>query len=597
MKCKVSNYISQFFVDRGIDTVFTVTGGGAMHMNDAFGHQEGMKCIYNHHEQASAIAAEGYARQAGKIAVCCVTSGPGGTNAITGVVGGWLDSIPMFVLSGQVKRETTIWSVPELGLRQLGDQEFDIVHSVANMTKYCVFVSEANDIAYHLEKALYLCYEGRPGPVWLDMPLDIQGAQIETDELRHFDPVAEGYKPVPEVSDETANEVIEKIKAAKAPLIVVGTGITLSGAGKELLELADKLQIPIATEWAANDILSPSSPYFAGVPSTMGSRCGNFAVQNCDLMLAIGSRLNVRMVGYTRHQFAGQAYKIIVDIDEKELKKPTIIPDMPICADAGSFMRALLRTDYQADGRHEKWLRWIQGLNAKYPVVQDCFRGREKLNPYVFLDSVFDKLSPTDTIACANGAACVMTLHSANIKQGQRMFANSGCASMGYGFPAAIGAAVAKKGGRVICLDGDGSFMMNLQELQTAVHNNLNIKIFLINNNGYHSIRQTQTNHFNPPLVGVSSDNGVSFPDFEKVAEAFGVKYYRIESEADLDTIDTVLESDGFVFCEGIVDETQNFEPKLSSKVLPDGQIVSADFDDLYPFLSKEEYESIRFIG
>ena len=595
MKCKVSNYISDFFVKYGIDTVFTVTGGGAMHLNDAFGHQAGLRCIYNHNEQGSAVAAEGYARVTNKPAVCCVTSGPGGTNAITGVVGGWLDSIPMFVVSGQVKRETTIWSVPELGLRQLGDQEFDIVHTVANLTKYCAMVTDADEIAYHLEKALYLCRHGRPGPVWLDMPLDIQGAHIETDNLRHFSPneISDSFSPV---SDETAEAVIEKIKAAKAPVIVVGTGITLSGAGGDFLRLADKLKIPVVTEWAGNDILSPESPYFAGVPSTMGTRGGNFTVQNCDLMLSIGCRLNIRMIGYTRHQFAQKAYKIIVDIDEKELKKPTMIPDMPVCADAGDFIRALLKQEYEADGRHNRWLKWVQDVSAKYPMVLDEYRDTEKLNPYVFLEGLFDRLGSDDVVACANGSACVMTFQSCRPKQGQRVFGNSGCASMGYGLPAALGAAVARDGKRVVCIDGDGSIMMNLQELQTIYHNNLNVKIFLINNNGYLSILQTQERFFTPPLVGVGPDNGVSFPDFKKIADAFGIRYMSLKNDAELNVISEALDADGPVFCEVFVDENQFFVPKLSSKVLPSGEIVSADYDDLYPFLDRDEYEANRYI-
>lgn len=595
MKIKVSNYISDFFVRNGINAVFSVTGGGAMHLNDAFGHQEGMRCTYNHNEQGSAIAAEGYARVTGRPAVCCVTSGPGGTNAITGVVGGWLDSIPMFVVSGQVKRETTIWSVPELPLRQLGDQEFDIVRTVANMTKYCAMVTNADDISYHLEKALYLCGHGRPGPVWLDIPLDIQGAMVDTENLKHFSPdeISDAFSPV---SQETAAAVIEKIKSAKAPMIVAGTGITLSGACEDFLKLAEKLKIPVATEWAGNDILSPDSPYFAGVPSTMGTRGGNFTVQNCDLMLSIGCRLNIRMIGYTKHEFAQKAYKIVVDIDDAELKKPSIIPDMPICADAGDFIRALLMQDYESDGRHSGWLKWAKGISEKYPLVLDEYRGTEKLNPYVFLEALFDRLGSDDVVACANGSACVMTFQSCRPKQGQRVFGNSGCASMGYGMPAALGAAVARDGKRVVCIDGDGSIMMNLQELQTISHNKLNVKIFMISNNGYLSILQTQSRFFDPPLVGVGPDNGVSFPDFRKLADAFGISYTSLKNDSELETITKALDADGPVLCEVFVDENQLFVPKLSSKVLPSGEIVSSDYEDLFPFLDREEYESNRYI-
>ena len=324
MKIKVAKYISQFLVNNGIKDCFMVTGGGAMHLDDAIGHQEGMHCIFNHHEQACAIAAEGYTRMTGKLAAVCVTSGPGGTNAITGVMGGWLDSIPMFIVSGQVKRETTTWSCSEIGLRQLGDQEFDIVNSVSNMTKYAVMITNPQEIAYHLEKAIFLALNGRGGPVWLDIPLDVQGAMIETDELIHFLPEIENPWKIPEVIESVAVTVLEKIKNAKAPLILVGTGIRLGNAEEQLLILLDKLKIPVVTAWNANDVVAGDSPYFAGMPGTVGTRPGNFAIQNCDLLISLGCRLNIRMIGYNHFDFAKNAYKIIVDIDPRDLIKPTI---------------------------------------------------------------------------------------------------------------------------------------------------------------------------------------------------------------------------------------------------------------------------------
>ena len=348
MKIKVAKYISQFLVNNGIKDCFMVTGGGAMHLDDAIGHQEGMHCIFNHHEQACAIAAEGYTRMTGKLAAVCVTSGPGGTNAITGVMGGWLDSIPMFIVSGQVKRETTTWSCSEIGLRQLGDQEFDIVNSVSNMTKYAVMITNPQEIAYHLEKAIFLALNGRGGPVWLDtdIPLDVQGAMIETDELIHFLPEIENPWKIPEVIESVAVTVLEKIKNAKAPLILVGTGIRLGNAEEQLLILLDKLKIPVVTAWNANDVVAGDSPYFAGMPGTVGTRPGNFAIQNCDLLISLGCRLNIRMIGYNHFDFAKNAYKIIVDIDPRELIKPTIKPDMPINADVKDFILKLLETEY-----------------------------------------------------------------------------------------------------------------------------------------------------------------------------------------------------------------------------------------------------------
>lgn len=598
MKIKVAKYISEFLVNNGIKDCFMVTGGGAMHLDDAIGHQEGLNCIFNHHEQGCSIAAEGYTRMTGKIAAVCVTSGPGGTNAITGVMGGWLDSIPMFVLSGQVKRETTTWACSELGLRQLGDQEFDIINSVSNMTKYAVMITNPNEIAYHLEKALFLALDGRGGPVWLDIPLDVQGAVIETDELIHFDSKVESPWGLKELTNETVEIILSKIKNAKAPLILVGTGIRLGDAEEELLRVLDKLKIPVVTAWNANDVLAFDSPYFAGMPGTVGTRPGNFAVQNCDLLLSLGCRLNIRMIGYNHFDFAKNAYKIIVDIDPRELIKPTIKADMPVNADVKDLLKKINEAAYEDDGRHTAWLAWCRNLVEKYPAALPEYYNQENglLNPYVFIDKLFGKMDSTDRIICGNGSACVITFQACKIKQGQRMFTNSGCAAMGYGFPAALGVAVSDNSRRTICIDGDGSVMMNIQELATVAHNELDIKLFVINNNGYHSIRQTQTNLFKPPFIGIDNNSGLSFPNFGKLAEAFSIDYFCIDNEESCEEIlDKVLNHKGPLFCEVVVDSTQNFAPKSSSKVLPDGRIVSPSLDDMAPFLDREEFNSIHF--
>ena len=592
MKVKVAKYISEFLVNNKITDCFMVTGGGAMHLDDAIGHQEGIHCVFNHHEQACAIAAEAYMRMTGRLPVVCVTSGPGGTNAITGVLGGWLDSIPRFVLSGQVKRETTKWSCPELPLRQLGDQEFDIVHSVANMTKYAVMVTEPLEIAYHLEKALYFATTGRGGPVWLDIPLDVQGAMIETEELKHFVPeVRSGCSEIPK---ETAEKILQKIAAAKAPLILAGTAIRLSGAEEEFLKLVQKLQIPVVTAWNANDTLAADHPLLAGMPGTVGTRPGNFAIQNCDLLLSLGCRLNIRMIGYNHFDFAKNAYQIVVDIDPAELQKPTIRPDMPICCDVKKLIEMLNAHEYMPSASHRKWVAWCRKISSKYPTVTDDYRhaNSEKLNPYVFLDMLFEQLQSDDRIICGNGSACVMTFQAAKIKQGQRMFTNSGCAAMGYGLPAALGVAVSDNSRRTICIDGDGSVMMNIQELATIFRNRLNIKIFILNNHGYHSIRQTQRNLFQPPFIGIDDESGLSFPDFQVLAKAFSLPYYRIEKCSGHDFLKEVLACDGPCVCEVIVDETQNFAPKSSSKVLPDGRIVSPSLNDMAPFLDRDDFES-----
>ena len=595
MKMKLAKYVAQFLVEHDITDCFMVTGGGAMHLDDALGHEEGLRCIFNHHEQACSIAAEGYTRMTGKLAAVCVTSGPGGTNAITGVMGGWLDSIPMFVLSGQVKRETTIWSCPELGLRQLGDQEFDIIGSVSNMTKYAVMVTDPRDIAYHLEKALYLALNGRGGPVWLDIPLDVQGAQIETDELRHFVPETECPWQVPEVTEEVAKTILEKIQSAKAPLILAGTGIRLGSAEEKLLRLLEKLQIPVVTAWNANDTVAYDNPCFAGMPGTVGTRPGNFAVQRCDLLLSLGCRLNIRMIGYNHYDFAKNAYKIVVDIDPRELVKPTVRPDMPINADVSDLLDKLLACDYTPAPAHKPWLAWCRKVLRTYPAACEEYRHAEApINPYIFIDRLFDHLDADDRIICGNGSACVVTFQAGKIKQGQRMFTNSGCAAMGYGLPAALGVAVSDNSRRTVCIDGDGSVMMNLQELATIAYNKLNMKLFIINNNGYHSIRQTQTNLFKPPFIGIDGNSGICFPDFRKLADSFGLAYYTFDSEQNADNVlAEVLASDGPVLCEVVVDPTQNFAPKSSSKVLPDGRIVSPSLNDMAPFLDRDEFERI----
>lgn len=607
MKIKVSQYIANFLAEHGVTDVFTITGGGAMHLNDAIGHHESLHCTYNHHEQACAIAAEGYARLTGKVAAVCVTSGPGGTNAITGVVGGWQDSIPMFVLSGQVKRETTTWST-SVPLRQLGDQEFQIVECVKGMTKYARMITEPTEIRYHLEKAWYLCNNGRKGPVWLDIPLDVQAALVEECDMRSFVPEEETTDamngtemmdihehPVYDVT--MSEQIIEKIRNAKRPVILAGTGVRLSGAYDEFLKCLEALQIPVVTAWNAHDLLWDEHPLYCGRPGSVGTRGGNFVVQNSDLLFVLGCRLNIRQISYNYKEFAKNAYKIVVDIDEAELYKPTVDVDMKVHADVADVMRDIAGKASDM-GNHQEWLQWCRDIDAKYPAALPAYYAKHTpINPYAFIHELSAALSEGDKVICGNGSACVVTFQAMQIKKNQRLFTNSGCAAMGYGFPAAIGCAVAEKGRRIICLDGDGSFQMNLQELQTVVYNKLNMKIFILNNNGYHSIRQTQTNLFEPPLVGVCDGNGLSFPSMEKIAYAYDIPYEKIDTLADISIkVSSILKIEGPVLCEVILDPAQNFEPKLSSRVLPDGKIVSPEIDDMFPFLSREEYEGNKLV-
>lgn len=595
MKQKVCHYIADFLVSKGVKQIFTVTGGGAMHMNDAFGHHKDLICVYNHHEQASAIAAEGYTRMSGKLAAVCVTSGPGGTNAITGVLGGWLDSIPMFVVSGQVKRETTIYST-SLPLRQLGDQEFDIVSSVKSMTKYAAIVLDPNDIAIHLEKAYFLAMNGRPGPVWIDVPLDVQAAWIETEDLPHYNQREDEDKEIVHYNTLFSDQIIAKLKEAKRPVLFLGTGVRLANCRDQVIEFAEKTRIPVVTAWNAHDLIWDDHELFCGRPGTVGTRGGNFVVQNADLLLVLGCRLNIRQISYNYMEFAPKAYKIVVDIDHNELYKPTIHVDMPIWANLRDVVDDLLKTNLSCikSQEHEDWLKWSKQVYLKYPAaLPEYYKNKERLNPYVFMTEFFKQLHEDDEVVCGNGSACVIGFQGAVIKKHTRLFTNSGCAAMGYGFPASIGACVSHEGKRTICIDGDGSFQMNLQELQTVVYNHLNLKIIYLNNNGYHSIRQTQTNLFKgQPLVGVCDGTGLSFPEAERLAYAYQIPFVKVTKQDDIKMLIEAMEPDGPLFAEIVVDETQNFAPKLSSKVLPDGKIVSPEIDDMFPFLDRKEYES-----
>ncbi|MDR2685056.1 MAG: thiamine pyrophosphate-binding protein, partial [Prevotellaceae bacterium] len=560
MKQKVAKYIADFFAEHGIEHIFTITGGGAMHLNDAFGHHSSLHCVYNHHEQACAIAAEGYTRLTGRIAPVCVTSGPGGTNALTGVVGAWLDSIPMFVVSGQVKRETTIHAAgaPD-GLRQLGDQEFDIVSCVRSMTKYAVQIWNAEEIRYHLEKAWYLALNGRGGPVWLDIPLDIQAAIVETDTLKGFADsasVTESTTPArnnPPYDKSLTPQIVGQLKNAKRPVLMLGTGVRLANAHKEVLRLAEILQIPVVTAWNAHDLVTDENPLYCGRPGTIGLRGGNFVVQNSDLLIVLGCRLNIRQISYSYSTFAKNAYKIIVDIDEKELQKPTIHPDLPINANLKDVVDDLLSCKLPVVP--VKWLEWCKNVHNKYPATLPQYYEKKKpLNPYVFIKEFTSFLNDDETIICGNGSACVITFQAGIIKENTRLFTNSGSATMGYGFPAAIGCCFAKNAfapskERVICIDGDGSFQMNLQELQTVAYHQPNLKIIYLNNSGYHSMRQTQNNLFQPPLVGVSKESGVSFPSAEKIAAAYDIPFMRVEILEDIKTLIEFIKKEGHAIC------------------------------------------------
>ncbi len=604
---RVADYMADFLVEHGITDLFSVVGGGAMHLNDAFGHKEGLHVTYNHHEQASAIAAESYARMTGRIAGVCVTTGPGGTNAITGVLGGWLDSIPMLVISGQVKYTTTVASCPDLNLRQLGDQEWHIVDTIRDMTKYAVMVTDPNRIAYHLEKALFAALNGRPGPSWLDVPLNVQGADIDPAALVHFDPahdsVEEGgdgvaalkqQEIVASVSDETMDRFAAMLREAERPVIIAGDIVRTLGCYDEFRQAIKRMGAPVVTAWNAHDLMCDDDPLYAGRQGTAGTRGGNFAVQKADLIISLASRLSIRQVSYNWENFAKNGKLVYIDVDAAELAKPTLSVDFPIHADLRDFLDKLnARNDVAADC--SAWTAWCHEVNEKYPACLPAYREQETpVNMYAFFDESSRRLPAGQKIVCGNGAPCMAGFQTIHIKEGTRLYHNSGVASMGWGLPASVGAAVALGGEQVVCYTGDGSIMMNLQELETVAYNRLNIKVFLINNDGYHSIRITQTNLFDANFAGVDPASGVGMPVWEKVAAAFDIPFMRIKTMTGMgDAIDEFLAWPGCGLCEVVCGTDQFWAPKLSAKRLPDGSMVSPSLEDMAPFLPPEELADI----
>lgn len=790
MKIKLANYISETLVANGITQNFSVTGGGAMHLNDAFGHQKGMHTLYQHHEQACAMAAESYARIYNRPALLCVTSGPGGTNAITGVLGAWLDSIPMLIISGQVRYDNTArWAEEQNGtrLRAMGDQEFDITKSIDCMTKYSEMLTDPYRVRYALEKCIYLSQTGRPGPCWLDIPVDIQGKYIETDELIGFDPAdfaagGDGWEKenthripadtdtskrevaVPPVEPQQVQTILEKIRASRRPIFYTGNGIRIAGAESLFLEVAHLLNIPVVVGWNGPDIIPSEDPLYVGRPGGRGDRPGNLAVQNADLILSIGSRLNIRQVGYDFKSWARDAYVIVNDIDADELRKPSVHCDLAVHADARQLLKCLLRElhalghtpahplfqggegllrddalrvchtelarqdvlaenavaqpstgspasadapsvaltsvtpaeDSSSDAATANketnpaaarlsWLATCAFYRDNYPTILPEYLAPSDptlspedptsfANVYALIKEVSDQAAPGQVTVVGNGSPCVAGGQAYRIKPGTRFISQDGVASMGYGLPAAIGAAVAVHAsvdatpcggadaslpretsdanagdaqqdhdysalaadpsfhesaddrlaaelrdpywtGRdehypayekhdILVLTGDGSIQMNLQELQTIISHQLPIKIFVINNGGYHSIRQTQTNLFRgEPLVGIGIDSGMggvqdlSFPDMEKIAHAYGFPFIRAHHNEELhDAVAETLATDGPAICEIMVTLTQQFLPKSAAKRLPDGSIISPPLEDLAPYLPDEEMDRIMIV-
>ncbi|MGL4563594.1 MAG: thiamine pyrophosphate-binding protein [Brevinema sp.] len=579
---KVSEYIALRLKEYyQIKHMFLITGGGAMHLNDSFGTH--IPYITAHNEQALSIMAEGYARTSDKFAVVNVTTGPGGLNCLNGVFGQWTDSVPVLYISGQVKFATTMASCPEIPLRQLGDQEVDIINVVKPLTKYAIIVTDPLSIKYHLDKAIYEATHGRKGPVWLDIPVDVQGALIDETQLKEF--------TIPK--DPTYNcqidHVIQKLQQAKRPLIIAGQGIRLSGQLPLFLELLKKMQIPVVTTLNGVDLLPEGCPNFVGRIGTIGQRAGNFALQNADLVLCLGTRNNIRQISYNYENFAKNAYKIVVDIDSAELEKPTISPDLKIHADLAQFLPSLSQKSLPVI--NSEWRTWCEERKNHFSFqnTEEYKQIGSEINPYYFIKCLTSKLSDNFISVMANATACI-TYHQVGEIHG-RAFSNSGSASMGYGLPAAIGASIANSQKNIICLEGDGSIMMNVQELQTIKEYNLPIKIFIINNGGYISIKQTQTNLFNKNFIGCDAKTHVSTPNFNAIAKAFGLNSVVISSPENMtEQIQQVLNTDGPVLCEVCTAQNYTFTPKLSARRLDDGTMVSPSLEDMAPFLSREEF-------
>ncbi len=588
---KLSDYVVKFFEDNGVKDVFMLTGGGCMHLVDSFGSSKKIKYTCTHHEQSAAMAAEAYSKLTGDISLTLVTSGPGATNAITGVVGAYQDSVPCIFISGQSKKKQTVYDAQIPHLRQFGVQEVNIIPIVESITKYCVFVDEAEKIRYYLEKALHMAKEGRPGPVWIDIPLDMQSSIINENELVGFseNELELSYKHIP--SESEIGYVVEALKTAKRPVVIAGHGIRLAGAINEFEQFIDKHQMPVVTPIMGIDLLATDNQHNIGRVGTKGTRAGNFAMQNADVIIAIGSRMAVSVVGHEYSLFAREAKIIVVDIDPYEHKKQTIKIDKFINADAKCFLNALAEVPVDNDMNYGTWLSKCNIWKAKYPVClaeyDDCSNG---INYYKFVDALTTITNENTPIISDAGSAFYVVSQAIKLKKGQRYITSGALATMGFGLPAAIGVSVAHEG-PVVTITGDGSFQQNIQELSVVKHHNMPIKIFVMNNNGYFSIRQTQTKFFSSNFVGESVQSGIDFPDTKKIADAYGIEYHFIDNIEKLNNqLEYILNSEEPMVIEVKLLADQAIIPTNSAFIKPDGLMVSKPLEDMAPFLSRDEF-------
>ena len=597
---KLSDYVVAFVADQGIRHCFLVTGGGAMHLNQSLAAEARITAVCNSHEQASAICAEGYAKATHGLGFCMVTTGPGGTNAVTGVAGAWLDSTPVLFVSGQVKRPDRMFDPltnEPLGMRQLGVQEVDICSIVRPITKYATTILEPRDIRYHLEKACWLALHGRPGPVWIDIPLDVQASPIDETSLRAFDPRELDGTDVSQGTSDVAAEVqrvIEAFNAAKRPLLFAGNGLRLAGAEKEFETLRGLLGAPTVATWCAADLVPSDDPTYVGRPGSVAARGANFALQNADFLLTIGVRLDFAITGYAPQNLARGAHKVVVDIDPAELGKLRPHVQQPVCSDARIFLTELLRRRADLKPRDfSPWLDRCADWKTRYPVVTDEHRRPEgRVSVFNLAEVLGTEVAPGDRLVVGNsGSAIEIYLLACPTLHSQRLYHTAGLGAMGYAIPMAIAVSIANPGREIIAVDGDGGFMFNIQELETIDRLRLPIKFFVLNNDGYSSIRASQTAYFSQPTIGADRETGLTVPNLGRVAAAFGLGTCVIADQTTLrEEVRKVLAMEGPVVCDVNVIRDEMRAPRLQSTQRADGSFVSKPLEDLFPFLSRDEF-------
>lgn len=590
---KVSDYICRFLLENKAHHIFAISGAGNVHIFDSIAACKRLEYVCTHHEQAGVMASIAYARLSSNLGVSLTTGGPGAVNALSGVLDAWADSMPILVISGQ---EKSIYTDPQNPLRMWGVQGFDVVRSVSGFTKYAATVRDPSTIKYHLERALHECFHGRPGPVWLDIPMDVQASIVSVDEL-------EGYTPTPaeQPLGGEVGQVLDLLSRSERPVILLGHGLRLAGATEMIRDLVESFPVSFLTSWAGADLLPTDHPKHFGHAGVYGQRCANFVLQNCDFFLSIGSRLAIPQVGYDLDEFARAAKKVMVDIDPSELGKHESHFDMCIQADAHDFVEALLKqSEIIQFPDTTPWVARCQKWRKSYPLLEPSIHQSESgyINSYYFVDKLSSSLAPDEVIVTDMGTALTCTHQAIRLKEGQRLVTSTGLGEMGFGLPGAVGAAFARPGQRIILIVGDGSFMMNLQELQTAVHHRLPIKIFLYDNDAYLTIKHTQGAMFKGRLAGSDSGTGVSCPDFQKISEAFGIRAMVVSNINALDAaIAHTLEGVDPAMCVIRMHPTQLLAPKVSFSLKPDGSMVSPPLEDLSPFLPRETLRDEMIIG